>query len=84
MSFISNIVKKCEDLKGVIEDISSLTVSVAKLAMHVEKLSEMVKEQDSLLAELYAVQMHIVKNDDDDMPEVKFIEKTDRKTEKPN
>jgi SMC interacting uncharacterized protein involved in chromosome segregation len=84
MSFISDIVKKGSDLKSLIEGMSTLATSVAKLAMNVEKLSKMVQEQDMLLAELYAMQIHILKSADNDVPEMKFVEKTDRKTEKPN
>jgi len=84
MSFISDIVKKGSDLKSVIEGMSTLAINVTKLAINVEKLSKMVQEQDMLLTELYAMQIHILKSTDNDVSEIKFTEKSDRKTEKPN
>lgn len=84
MSFIANLIKKGNDLKVLTESMISIATAITKLAVDVEKLSKVVQEHEILLAEIYAMQIHMFRSMEPEVPEVKFVDKVERKTEKPN
>lgn len=90
MSFISSLFSIKNDLRHkdglekLAQSMATMSDNVRRLADGMELLTKILRDHDMLLAEMFALQMHIVRILDSETLEVQAKEKTEKKTEKPN